>query len=94
MAEKNFRKHKNRGDDPIRVYCDEKSTISITYNPVQQYRSKHIEIDKYFIKEKLNSSLTFTPYIPISSQLAYVLNKDLSNPTFRTIIGKLRMNNI
>ena len=32
-------------DEPMRLYCDNKSTISIAHNPVQHDRTKHIEVD-------------------------------------------------
>jgi len=32
--------------------CDNKSAISIAHNPIQYDRTKHIEIDRHFIKEK------------------------------------------
>lgn len=42
---------------PMRLYCDKKSPISIAHNLVQHDRTKHIEVDGHFIKEKLDSSL-------------------------------------
>ena len=62
-------------EGPMRLYCDNKSTISIAYNPVQHERTKHIKIDKHFIKEKLDSDLICTPYVPTGGQLADVLTK-------------------
>ena len=52
-------------EGPMRLYCDNKSAISIAHNPVQHDRTKHIEIDRHFIKEKLDSGLICTPYVPI-----------------------------
>lgn len=37
---------------PMKLYCDNKSAISIAHNLVQHDRTKHIEIDRHFIKEK------------------------------------------
>ena len=43
------------------LYCDNKSAISIAHNPMQHDRMKHIEIDRHFIKDKLDSGLICTP---------------------------------
>ena len=75
----------------MRLYCDNKSAISIAHNPVQHDRTKHIEIDRHFIKEKLDSGLICTPYVPTGGQLADVLTKGLSSANFQTIISKLGM---
>nr|KYP55256.1 hypothetical protein KK1_001462 [Cajanus cajan] len=45
---------KIRWDEPMRLYCDNKSAIIIAHNPVQYDRTKHIEVDRHFIKEKLD----------------------------------------
>lgn len=39
---------------PMRLYCDNKTVINIAHNPVQHDRTKHIEVDKHFIKDKLH----------------------------------------
>jgi hypothetical protein len=41
----------------MKLWCDNKSAISIANNPVQHDRTKHVEIDRFFIKEKLNDGL-------------------------------------
>ena len=40
-----------------RLLCDNKATISISKNPVQHDRTKHVEVDRHFIKEKLEDGL-------------------------------------
>ena len=49
----------------MRLYHDNKSAISIAHNPMQHNRTKHIGIDRPFIKEKLDSGLICTPYVSI-----------------------------
>jgi hypothetical protein len=39
----------------MKLWCDSKSAISIANNPLQHDRTKHVEIDRFFIKEKLDN---------------------------------------
>ena len=77
-------------DEPMRLYYDNKSAISITHNLVQQDRTKHIEVDRHFIKEKLDSGLICTPYVSSQDNLD-LLTKGLNNNNFEGIVSKLRM---
>lgn len=47
---------------PINLYCENKAEINITHNPVQYDKTKLIEVDKHFIKEKLQSGKNCTPF--------------------------------
>lgn len=44
-------------DDLVRVYCDKKSVIKIVHNPIKHDRPKYIEVDRHFIKEKIDNGL-------------------------------------
>ena len=79
---------------PMKLYCDNKSAISIAHNPVQYDRTKHIEIDRHFIKEKLDSGLICTPFVSIGHQLADVLTKGLCGNVFHKNISKLGMEDL
>ena len=76
------------------LYYDDKSTISIAHNPVQHDRTKHFEVDKHFIKEKLDNRLICTPFVSIKDHVADVLTKGLSNNVFQDLISKLGMEDI
>ena len=67
---------------PMKLYCDNKLAINIAHNPVQHDQTKHIEIDKHFINENLDSGLVCTPYVPTGHQLADVLRKGLCSNVF------------
>ncbi|KAA0061129.1 reverse transcriptase [Cucumis melo var. makuwa] len=40
-------------ETPLKLFYDNKATITIANNPLQHDRTKHVEIDRYFIKERL-----------------------------------------
>jgi hypothetical protein len=42
---------------PLNVWCDNKSAICMASSPVQHDRTKHVEIDHFFIKEKLDEGI-------------------------------------
>lgn len=39
-------------DKPILLFCGNKAVINIAHNPMQHDRTKHIEIDRHFMKEQ------------------------------------------
>jgi len=49
----------------MKLYCDNKYATSIPHNLVKHDRTKHIEVDKYFIKEKFDSDMICTSYVSI-----------------------------
>jgi len=73
---------KIKWNGPMKLYCCNKSTINIAYNPRQHDQTKHIEVNRHFIKEKLESGLVCTPYAPSESQLIDVFTKGIGNPQF------------
>jgi len=80
--------------DSMRLYCDNKAAISIVRNPVQHDRTKHVEIDRHFIKEKLRECIICTPYVKTREQLADMLTKCVSSGTLHSALSKLGMRDI
>ena len=82
------------GSSPIKLYCDNKTAISIAHNLVLHDRTKHVEVDKHFIKEKIDNGLVCMTYIPTEEQVANVFTKGLYKKQFDLLIGKLAMEDI
>ncbi|XP_076908792.1 uncharacterized protein LOC143565815 [Bidens hawaiensis] len=61
--------------DTSRIMCDNKAAIQISENPVQHDRTKHIEVDRNFIKEKLETKIISLPFVRSEDQLADILTK-------------------
>ena len=75
----------------MKLYCDNKVAINIAHNHVQHDRTKHVEIDKHFIKEKIESGQICIPFVTSGEQLVDILTKGLPRPIFHSCVSKLRM---
>ena len=67
---------------PIRLYCDNKVACDIAHNPIQHDHTKHVEVDRFFIKEKLDEKTVELPKIRSEDQLADILTKSVSSRVF------------
>ncbi|WKA11498.1 hypothetical protein VitviT2T_028992 [Vitis vinifera] len=81
-------------DGPMKLCCDNKSAINISHNPIQHDMTKHIEIDRHFIKEKLEEGVVYMSYVPSEHQLADIITKGLNNSMFHDLVLKLGMEDI
>jgi hypothetical protein len=78
-------------DGHLNVWCDNKSAICIANNPVQHDRTKHIEIDRFFIKEKLDAGIIKIIYVSTGEQIADCLTKGLAAKECDRACDKMRM---
>ena len=76
---------------PIRLYCDNKAACDIAYNPIQHDRTKHVEVDKFFIKEKLDDKIVELLKNRSEDQFVDILTKVVSRRVFSKFLDKLDM---
>ncbi|PON33498.1 hypothetical protein PanWU01x14_352230, partial [Parasponia andersonii] len=79
---------------PMRLYCDNKTTISIAHNLVHHDRTKHVGVDRHFISEEIESGIISVEYILTKQQVADIFTKGLHGPTFEFLIHKLGLRHL
>lgn len=70
-------------DGPMKMYCDNKATISISHNLVHHDRTKHVEVDRHSMKEKIEDDTICMVYVPTSEHVTDLLTRHLQRSHLR-----------
>nr|GEX46981.1 retrovirus-related Pol polyprotein from transposon TNT 1-94 [Tanacetum cinerariifolium] len=73
----------------ILIYCDSKSAIAISCNPVQHSRTKHIAVRYHFIKEHVEKGTIELYFVKTDYQLADLFTKALPADRFSYLVHRL-----
>nr|GEW61640.1 hypothetical protein [Tanacetum cinerariifolium] len=73
----------------ILLYCDSRSAIALFCNNVQHFRSKHIDIRHYFIREQVEKGVVELYFVTMDYQLADIFTKALPRQRFEFILPRL-----
>lgn len=71
------------------VYCDNVSAVYLSTNPVQHQRTKHVEIDIHFVRERVAVGQVRVLHVPSSLQFADIFTKGLSTSLFQDFRSSL-----
>nr|GEX46847.1 putative RNA-directed DNA polymerase [Tanacetum cinerariifolium] len=77
--------------DKITMYCDSKAAIAISCNPVQDSRTKHIDVRYHFFKEKFEKGIVELFFVGTEYQLADLFTKALPVERFQYLVRRLGM---
>ncbi|GJR71521.1 hypothetical protein Tco_0083886 [Tanacetum coccineum] len=73
----------------IPMYCDSKSAIAISCNPVQYSKTKHIDIRYHFIKEHVEMGTVELYFVGTEYQLADLFTKALPKERFEYLVHRI-----
>ena len=68
---------------PPSVLCDNQGAVLLAANPILHSKTKHFELDLYFVCDKVANKEIFVSHVPAHEQLAYIFTECLST----TVLG-------
>ncbi|GJW88858.1 copia protein [Tanacetum coccineum] len=64
------------------IFCDNISAVYLASNPVQHQRTKHVETDLHFVRERVAFGHVRVLHVPSSYQFADIFTKGLPSSLF------------
>ena len=77
--------------EKFHLFTDSLSAIKLAHNPEHHTKTKHINIQYHFVKEHITNNIIQLSHISIKEQLADILIKTLSGPTFKNLVSQMNL---
>ena len=76
-------------EEPTVIHCDNTNSISLSRNPVQHSKAKHIPIKYNYSRELAANKKIILEYIPTQEQVVDTFTKPLNRDVFEHLTQKL-----
>ena len=76
------------------VFCDNISSVYLSSNPVKHQRTKHVELDLHFVREKVAIGQVRVLHVPSAHQYADIFTKGLPSSLFIAFRSSLTVKDI
>jgi len=75
--------------EPIPIFCDNTSAISISKNPMMHSKTKHIPIKYHFVREKVTKKNIKLEFVGAKEKIGNIFTKSLPREAFEYLGQKL-----
>jgi hypothetical protein len=72
-------------EGPTSIMCDNQGCIALAENCTHHSRTKHIDVQHHFIREKLENQEICLKYCPMEDMIADVLTKSVAKDRHQTL---------
>ena len=75
--------------ESIPIHCDNQAALAVAANPVHHEKTKHVDIDCHFIRDKTSEGIITPAYIPSFQQVSVIFTKQLPTKQHQRLLCKL-----